>query len=233
MTIKKFLCLSFIVFVFSMCVPSGAVNVEYPERVEIASLAVSIVKGMSGPYSDITKYLSPAVYPDEIDYLLHEPLDIDISIPFDSFKSDYCASVPSRGKIEPVYDEPVFIESWKKSFRKDGVKIADKKLVSAIAGSVIDFQPGSVKNVYKYKVDITRKATVQIAAKIVSGEADAKEPECAEPWISMEFVEHGGRWWLYSVKRRDRDACITASDDMKIGYKSAAPLYENCAGAKK
>lgn len=230
MTLKKILYAVLMLSVIFVCAPAGAVQVDHEERLEIATRAVSIVKAMSGQYSDILKYLSPAVYPDEVDYLLHEPLDIAISFPFDAFKSDFCSAVPSTGKIEPVYDEPVFIESWKKSFRKEGVKITDMKLMAAVRDSVIDFQPGSVKNVYKYKVETTRKATVQIAAKITSGGAEGKENGCLTPWISMEFVEHGGRWWLYSLKRRDRDECVTAPENMKIEYKSATPFYNNCAG---
>lgn len=225
---KIFFTVCIWMFVFSNFSPAGAVEPDDSTRIQIASKAVSIVKGLNGSYSDVLKVLSPAVFPDEVDYLLHKPLDIDVSFPMDSFKNEYCSAVPSEGTVVPLYDAPVFIEIWEKTFRKDGVPLLNKTLVDSVKNSVNDFQSDNSKNKYSYVVNTERKATVNVAAKIVDIENITINSVCEKTWIRMEFVENNGNWWLYSLKRREGDECMAVPEKQRMEYKIATPFFDEC-----
>lgn len=225
---KIFLMAILLLLIIALTMPAGAAESDDRARMEISSKAISIVNGLNGSYSDVLKVLSPAVFPDEVDYIFNKPLDVDVSFPMDSFKSGYCSSVPSTGKIVPLYDEPVFIELWKKTFRKDGVKIADRTLVDSVKNSVNDFHSDNSKNKYSYVIKTERKATVVVAAKVLPVENNVNYGPCEKTLITMEFIENNGKWWLYSLKRRDRDECMAVPENKRPVYKVMTPFFDEC-----
>lgn len=230
----------FVIFIFIVAAVFGFATtaaekkaVEDPEIAQIKNLAKRVIADFGKPYRVVALGVSPAVLPDETDYLLHKPMDLDISIPLDSFKRNYCAVIPADYRLEIVGIDKVHISEFKKAYNRSGVILDYTKLREAVSTVVDDFKPSDGENRFDYLVSTARTATVEMKAKLKMADGSDMPPNAcnasAETSVFIGFAEHKGKWRINYISRHDRTECKNNTVSKNVPGMEPTPLYKDCA----